>query len=95
MRRIKILSALVAGTLLMIGPAQAQAACVSGGQINQAVSSGKVVPFNEALSRAGENGAKKFVTELQLCDQGGQAFYRVSVLDQNGYQRDLRLPANR
>lgn len=76
-----------------VGPALPQSGCLSGSQIQQAVSGGQILPLNEILARAGIGGGSKILQPVRVCDQGGQFYYQVSVLDANGNARKLVLHA--
>lgn len=74
-------------------PVAAQAACLSGGEIQAAVSSGQILPLPEILSRAGIGGGSKVLQPVEVCDKGGQLYYQLSVLDKDGNARKLVLHA--
>lgn len=73
----------------------ALAACVTGADIDRAIADGNAATLSTALTNAGESGSLNFVSQPELCDDGNGPYYLVSVLDKNGNQRQLRLPASR
>lgn len=81
--------------LLLLGasPAAAQSGCLSGSQIQQAVSSGQILPLNQILARAGIGGGSKVLQPVAVCDRGGQFYYQLSILDKNGNASKLVLHA--
>lgn len=81
--------------LLLLGStsAVAQAACLSGGEIQQAVAGGRILPLNEILARAGVGSGSTVLQPVNVCEQGGQLYYQLSVLDKSGNARKLVLHA--
>ncbi len=73
----------------------ALSACVTGSEIDRAIADGKAETLSAALRNADEGSSLNFVSQPELCNDGGGPYYRVSVLDKNGNQRELRLPAGR
>lgn len=95
MKKILKTMAVPAVALLIFAgvPVSAQAACLSGGQIQQAVSSGQILSLNQILARAGVGSGSKVLQPVNVCDRGGQLYYQLSVLDKNGNARKLVLHA--
>ncbi len=94
MTRKTFLSALFATAVLVlpVSPVQAQGgACLSDRAIQNAVASGKILPLNEILALAGLAGTK-VLPPVKVCDQGGQPYYIVSVL-QGGQAQSIALNA--
>lgn len=69
----------------------AQGGCLSGGEGRQLMEQGQVVPFPEAMRRAGLSSDQ--VVEVQLCRAGGGYVYRVRVLQSGGEVRSQNIPA--
>lgn len=75
------------------GSAQAQGqACLDKIQIQDAVSSGQILPLDVVLARAGVD-ARQSVLNVQVCDQGGQLVYIIGVLSPSGDAQNLVLNA--
>ena len=69
----------------------AQGRCVSPGDGRQLLEQGQVVPFPEAMRRAGIGSDQ--VVDVQLCRGGGGYVYRVRVLQKGGKVRRMNIPA--
>jgi len=65
--------------------------CVSGRDGRQLLEQGQVVPFPEAMARAGVMAHQ--IVDVQLCRGGGGYVYRVRVLQPNGRVRRVNIPA--
>ena len=85
------MTALFLATAGQPSPGSAQG-CVSGGQGQQLVAQGQVMPFPEAIRRAGIS-PNQLAGNPQLCQSGGGFVYRVQVL-QDGYVNSVSIPAN-
>ena len=88
--------ALAAAILIILGmgqsPGLAQGGgCVSGRDGRQLLEQRQVVPFPEAMRRAGISSDQ--VVEVQLCRGGGGYVYRVRVLQPGGNVRRVNIPA--
>jgi hypothetical protein len=92
MRTRRHLAAALAGILLAGGAGPASAACLSGRDGRQLIEQGQVVPFPEAMRRAGLSSDQ--VVEVQLCEGGGGYVYRVQVLQPGGEVRSMNIPAS-
>jgi hypothetical protein len=77
----------IAGT----GPASAQA-CLDNRQIQEAVSSGQILPLANVLTNAGIDAATT-VLSVQVCDQDGQMVYVIGILSATGEAQNLVLSA--
>jgi len=89
-------AALLTALLLLFGavaPAEAQNQCLGNRDIQNGVASGDFAPLSQALASAGVSGSEE-VLSVKLCQQNGSWVYVVSVLDRNGYARNLVLPAD-
>jgi len=64
--------------------------CLSGGEGRQLLEQGEVMPFPEAMQRAGLSADE--VVEVQLCQSGGGYVYRVRIL-QGGQVSSKNIPA--
>ena len=73
-------------------PSAASAQCVSGQEARQLLEQGQVVPFPEALRRAGVS-RDQLAGNPQLCQAGGGFVYRVRVY-QDGQLTGVNIPAN-
>ena len=93
MTRKTFLSLLLASTALALLalPANAQGACLSDRDIQNAVASRQILPSDEVLRQAGIR-PNQIVGKLRVCDQGGQLFYMVPVL-QGGEAKTISLRA--
>jgi hypothetical protein len=65
--------------------------CISDRDGRQLLEQGQVVPFPEAMQRAGVMAHQ--IVEVQLCRGGGGYVYRVRVLQPNGRVRRVNIPA--
>jgi hypothetical protein len=65
--------------------------CLSSREGRQLMEQGEVVPFPEAVRRAGLSSDQ--VVEVQLCQSGGGYVYRVRVLESGGEVRARNIPA--
>ena len=94
MTRKTLLLALFASTALILPglSAGAQAACLSDREIQAAVASGQILPLNAVMAQAGLPPGTKVLPPVQVCDQGGQLFYTVNVLE-GGQARTISLNA--
>jgi len=72
-------------------PSAAQDSCLGKREIQGAISSGEILPLADILSMAGVSASE--VLSVQVCDQGGQYYYMVAVLDTNGNAQNLVLNA--
>jgi len=66
--------------------------CVSGQQARQLLEQGQVVPFPEALRRAGVS-RDQLAGNPQLCESGGGLVYKIRVY-QDGQLTGVNIPAN-
>jgi hypothetical protein len=80
---------LLAGTIA----SPAFAACLSGGDIQQAIGSGQIRPLADILVQAGIGRDSKVLQPVNVCDHGGELYYELSILDKDGNARKLRLHA--
>jgi len=77
-----------------IAPASAQGQCLGNRDIQKGVASGDFAPLSSALASAGVSGSEE-VLSVKVCQQNGSWVYVVSVLDRDGYARNLVLPAGK
>lgn len=84
--RLLLISAILATSL---GAQAASAACLSQGQAQQAVSSGKAEPLGSVAG-----SVKGEIVRAELCEEGGRYVYRLSVLD-NGQVTTVVVDASR
>ena len=91
MTRKTFLSLLLATTCLVfpVLPANAQGACLSPQQIQNAKDAGQILPFPEILQRAQLPGK---ALSFDVCDEGGRLVYRIKV-DEGGQARIVSLNA--
>lgn len=94
MKNILKIAVAPAFALLLLGSttASAQSGCLSGGQIQQAVSAGQILSLNEIISIAGLGGST-VLQPVNVCDRGGQLFYELSIVDNAGNAQRLVLHA--
>ena len=77
LRKTSRRAALVLTTVLaLLAPAMAQAQCLSQSQARQAVQAGEARPLGSIAGRAGGE-----IVRAELCRQGGQLVYILSVLE--------------
>jgi hypothetical protein len=94
MKKLKLTIALATTLILLVGGTSAAFAdCLSTGQIQQAVSSGEILPLNQIVAMAGLEGNAKVLQPVMVCDHGGQLYYELSVLDRSGNASKVRLHA--
>ena len=84
---MKQIIALLILTFAAIGPANA--ACLSQGEAQQVVASGKAAPLGSVAGSAGGE-----IVKAQLCQQGGGYVYLLSVL-KGGKVTTVTVNANR
>lgn len=89
--RIIFLAALIFATAGLPSAGLSQS-CVSGQQARQLLEQGQVVPFPEAIRRAGVS-RDQLAGDPQLCQSGGGFVYRVRVY-QDGQVTGATIPAN-
>lgn len=77
--------------LAAVGPAQAQS-CLDNRQIQEAVSSGRIMSLADVLASAGIDGSAE-VLSVQVCDEGGGLVYIIGVLTPDGQAQNLVLSA--
>lgn len=87
-----IAAPLLAIFLISSTGASAQSACLSGGQIQQAVAGGQILSLNEIVSIAGHAGST-VLQPVNVCDRGGQLYYELSIVDNAGNAQRLVLHA--
>ncbi len=94
MKKPLTILALFAVVLPLAGgaPAYAQSACLSGSEIQQAVSSGRIAPLEDVLARNGLT-RNDVVGSIKVCEQGGSLQYTIPV-NQGGSARNLVVPAS-
>ena len=92
MEQFRALAAALA-LLAFAGPATDAVAqeCISGRAARQMLESGQIVPFPDALRRAGIGRDR--LLERELCRSGGGYVYRVRVLGPGGRVRVVDIPA--
>jgi uncharacterized membrane protein YkoI len=61
---------------LPVLPVEAQGACLSDREIQSAISSGKILPLNKIITRAGLTGK---VLSFKVCENGGQLQFVISI----------------
>ncbi len=93
MTRKTFLSALLVSICLILPlqPAVAESACLSPQDIQNAVTSGKILSLNEVLARAGIP-PDKVLRPVRVCDQGSGLVYQVPI-DEGGQARTIVLNA--
>ena len=75
-------------------PAEATAqGCMSGRDGRELLEQGEVIPFPEAVRRAGIS-PDQLVGVPDLCQGGGGFVYRVRVLQPGGTVRSMNIPAS-
>lgn len=75
------------------GQTQAQAqACLDKRQIQEAVSSGRIMSLDAVLASAGVDGSAE-ILNVQVCDEGGRLVYIIGVLTSDGQAQNLTLSA--
>ena len=74
-----------------IAPATAQE-CLTNRDIQYGIAAGDFAPLSEALAEAGVSASEE-VLSVKVCKQADEWVYVVSVLDRDGYARNLVLPA--
>jgi uncharacterized membrane protein YkoI len=75
------LAAALSLTIAATSPSMAQGgSCLEPRDIQNAVSSGDILPLASILSYAGVDQAQE-VLSVKVCDRGGQLYYVVAVLD--------------
>lgn len=90
---LKTIAAPVLALMLIASTgAAAQSACLSGGQIQQAVAGGEILSLNEIISTAGLAGST-VLQPINVCDRGGQLYYELSIVDNAGNAQRLVLHA--
>jgi hypothetical protein len=87
--RLTLLATLLAAAGL---PSAGLAQCVSGQEARQLLEQGQVVPFPEALRRAGVS-RDQLAGNPELCQAGGGFVYKVRVY-QDGQLTGANIPAN-
>lgn len=94
MTNIKAIAAALLFTVLSGLPVSgnAQAACISGREGRQLVEQGKVVPFPEAMRRAGLK-RNEVADDVRLCENRGGFVYRIRVLQPDGNLQPTDIPA--
>lgn len=75
-----------------VTPSTAQDSCLGKREIQSAISAGEILPLADILSMAGIDSSQE-VLSVQVCDQGGQFYYMVAVLDTYGEAQNLVLNA--
>lgn len=92
--RYFLIAALAAFLLAAPGtsPGRAQANCVSGKAGRELLEQGQILPFPEAIRRAGIS-PNELAGDPRLCKSGRGFSYRVRVL-QNGRVKGVTIPAN-
>lgn len=94
MKKTLTILAFIAAALPVLGggPVNAQDACLSGAEIQQAVSSGRIMPLEDVLS---SNGLTRndVVGSIKVCEQGGRLAYTIPV-NRGGSAENLVVPAN-
>lgn len=73
-------------------PSTAQSQCLGNREVQNGIARGEFAPLSEALQSAGISGSEE-VLSVKVCKERGGWVYVVSVLDRNGYARNLVLPA--
>ena len=66
--------------------------CLGNREIQNGIAKGEFAPLSEALAEAGISASEE-VLSVKVCQQAGDWVYVVSVLGQDGYARNLVLPA--
>ncbi|MFC3704593.1 hypothetical protein ACFOOL_07470 [Devosia honganensis] len=74
------------------GGAQAQA-CLDKREIQEAVSSGRIMSLDAVLASGGVD-ARTEILNVQVCDRGGRLVYVIGVLSPDGQAQNLELRAN-
>lgn len=80
-------------TVAATSPSMAQGgSCLGKRDIQNAVSSGDILPLASILSYAGVEQSQE-VLSVKVCDRGGQPYYVVAVVDAYGEVQNLTLNA--
>jgi hypothetical protein len=93
MSKLRIIATALA-FLAVAGPpsgALAQGGCLSGGEGRQLLEQGQVIPFPDAMRRAGLSADE--VVDVQLCQSGGGYVYLVRIL-RGGEVTTQNIPAS-
>lgn len=92
MKTLRYTTALATTLLMMLGGSSAAlAACLSNGEIQQAVGSGQILPLNQVVAMSGLDA--KVLQPVMVCEHGGELYYELSVLDKSGNAGKVRLHA--
>lgn len=76
-----------------IVPAAAQGgSCLSNREIQDAIASGEILPVSQALQNAGVDRSQE-VLSVKVCDNGGQLYYIVAVINSYGQAENLTISA--
>lgn len=75
-----------------VAPASSQSQCLGNREIQNGIARGQFATLSQALQNGGVSGSEE-VLSVKVCKQGNSWVYVVSVLDRNGYARNLVLPA--
>lgn len=89
--RIIAVAALVLAMAGSASPSLAQG-CVSGREGRALLEEGRIIPFPEALRRAGY-GSDQLAGDPELCQAGGGFVYQVRVV-RDGQVSSVSIPAN-
>jgi hypothetical protein len=93
-KALKFFLAPLATALILTSNVSAVAqSCLSNPQIQQAVASGRILPLNELKQRAGIQGDSKVLQPVNVCANGNDLFYHLSILDKSGKAYKLVLHA--
>jgi hypothetical protein len=90
MRRFRALIAVILIAAGFLSPAWAQSGCVSDAEGRQLLQQGLVLPFPDAMQRAGLNVDR--VEGVQLCQGGSGYIYRVQFI-RDGQPGSADIPA--
>jgi hypothetical protein len=90
-----IAAVMIALPLVVAAPvglaAQEDGDCLSGRQIQEAISDGAILDLFQAMENAGVSG--KPLSEPEVCNIGGERQYRVNIMNENGEAERIVLNA--
>jgi len=84
--------ALALGLVLGVAAPVVAQECLSKREIQEKIDSGELIQLSQAMAASGVDG-KIIISQVKVCQVGGQWEWQVNVMDEYGESKPVSLPA--